>query len=82
MKTDFKWRETGNVAIEQVALAHSKSEYFVYKLHGGKGLYLLPRYMIAELYRHGRVVKGGNQMHNLSLVSVKMFIKYATKLVH
>lgn len=48
------WRETGNVAIEKTALQHSKSDWWIYKLHGGKGLYRLSPLSVNQLYRYSR----------------------------
>jgi hypothetical protein len=80
VKTDFKWKETGNVALEHVALRHSTADVVDYKLYGLPGFREMSLVRALWLLDKYPVKPGGNQSHPLTLIPVERFIEVTTQL--
>lgn len=78
VKLDRKWRDTGNVAVEEKVLRYTQSDFLVYKLKGVRELLLIPVGRMREIVRSGRYhsVIGGDQADNyITLIPVREFVR-------
>lgn len=80
VKADFKYLETGNVAIEVFCVLESAADYFVYKL-GDEFWYTTTNNLKIELNKEGRFLNGGDGGRSyMKLVNGDDFKKYCKKL--
>lgn len=80
IKADFKYLETGNVAIEVFCVLESAADYFVYKL-GDEFWYTTTNNLKIELSKEGRFLNGGDGGRSyMKLVNGDDFKKYCKKL--
>ena len=80
IKADFKYIETGNVAIEVNCVLESEADIFIYKL-ANEFWYTTTNNLRCELNKTGKYIHGGDGGRSyMKLVKGEDFLKYCKKL--